>query len=244
MSAEEYHLIEKYLNNDLTDAEQKVFESKMHDPDFAETVRVYTEVSESLKAREKGAAGEKELTHTLKTVSSEYFAGAKKKGKLIPLRNIYWMAAACIVIALSFVFIINWQTGQPTYSDYADYEPLALSSRSEEQTLTVSAEEAFNNGNFEEAATHLKQLLETDPDNPKLKIYLALSYIETENYAQAHPLLLDVEQGKSIFRSTASWYLALSYLKQGDRKASEKQLLKIPEDSPYFEKARKLLGEM
>lgn len=244
MSAEDYHLIEKYLNNDLTEAEQKDFELKMQDTDFADTVRVYTEVNESLQAKEKRKEGEEQLKHTLETVSEDFFATSTKKGKVLPLRNIYWAAAACIVLALSFLFIINWLSEAPQYSDYARYEPLALSSRSDDQSLTIAAEEAFNNGKYAEAATHLKQLSEADADDPRLKVYLALSYIETGNYAQAEHLLTDVQQGTSIFQSTATWYLALSFLKQGNEEACRKQLLKIQEGSPYFEESRKLLEEL
>ncbi|UII33188.1 tetratricopeptide repeat protein [Fulvivirga ulvae] len=244
MSAEDYHLIEKYLNNNLTEAEQKDFELKMQDADFADTVRVYTEVNESLQAKEKRKEGEEHLKHTLKTVSEEFFATSKKKGKVVPLRNIYWATAACIILALSFLFILNWSSDAPEYSNYAHYEPLALSSRSDNQSLTIAAEETFNNGKYAEAAALLEQLSETDPDNPRLKVYLALSYIETENYTQAEHLLAEVQQGTSIFQSTASWYLALSFLKQGNEKACKKQLSKIQEGSPYFEESRALLEEL
>ncbi|MBL6447037.1 tetratricopeptide repeat protein [Fulvivirga sp. 29W222] len=243
MNAEEYHLIEKYLNNDLTEDEQNDFDSRMEDEQFAKKVRVYKEVSESLKAQEKSKHGEEDLKLTLEAVSSEFFASSKKNGRTIPLRNIYWAAAACIVLALSFVFIISWPSG-PNYNDYSDYEPLTLSSRSENQSLTMAAEEAFNGKKYTEAAKLLNQLLKADPENPRLKVYLAISYIEIDNYTAAENLLTDVAQGKSVFQSAASWYLALGYLRQDKTNACKKQLEQIPETSPYFNRSKELLDKL
>lgn len=245
MDEKEYQLIEKYLSNELTDTELSDFKSRMEtDPDFAITVKVYDDVNSSLQSRADSKEQEEKLKQTINYVSSDFFSDQKKAGRVVSMKSIYWVAAASLVLLISFIFIINQQS-VPTFEEYAHYEPLVLTNRSDaDQTLVTSAEEAFNSGQFEEAAQRLDQLLASNPDQPNLKLYLALSLIETGEYSRAEELLKAIEGGNSVYQPMATWYLALNYLKQGRTEDSRETLQKISEQSPYYKEAQELLGEL
>lgn len=246
MDEKEYQQIENYLRKELEEDELSAFEARMAaDPEFAATVRAYLDIHNHLQAKTNRKEGEEKLKQTIGKVSADFFSGKKKEGRVVSLKTrIYWVAAASLLLLVGFIYILNLQSA-PTYEEYAQYEPLTLSSRSEtEQSLTQSAEVAFNNGRFTEAGQHLEQLLELNPDHVNVKLYLALSLIETGKYAQAEALLKEIEEGNSIYAPTASWYLALSYLKQGNENACAAKLKNIPPESSKYEEAQELLEEL
>lgn len=247
MEAEAYHLFEKYLNNDLSRSEKEEFEKRISDdPEFAEAFQIYKEISISLEAKENREAGEKKLRKNLEELSDEYFNinTRKKPAKIISLRRVLELAAASIIIVLGTWFILNQTQSKPTYSEYADYGALALTERGEDDSVKILAENLFNNEQYEEAVGILEKIHVQDPENNQIKLYLAMALIETEQYERADTLLTEIRENESVYQYRAVWYLALSYLKQGDIEATKAVLKEIPESAAEYNKARELLDEL
>ncbi|ELR69147.1 hypothetical protein C900_05427 [Fulvivirga imtechensis AK7] len=246
MDERDYQQIESYLQKELEGEELARFEARMAaDPEFAATVETYLAINSHLQARVDRKEGEENLKRTIGHVSAGHFNETNQKGKVISLKSrVYWAAAASLLLLISFVYILNLQS-TPTYEEYAHYEPLTLSSRSEnEQLLTQSAEAAFNSGQYTKASQHLEELLASNPDHINIKLYLALSLIEIGEYTRAEVHLKAIEQGNSIYAPTANWYLALSYLKQGDKRACIAALKNIPPESSKYKEAQELLKKL
>ncbi|MCB0626943.1 MAG: hypothetical protein KDC43_24260, partial [Saprospiraceae bacterium] len=56
--------------------------------------------------------------------------------------------------------------------------------------------------------------------------------------------LTPLAEGPSVLASDAQWFVALSYLREGDRENCRSGLKKIPADSPRFAKASALLSKL
>jgi len=244
MEPEEYELIEKYKNDELSPSEKESFEARMaNDQEFGEVVNSYLEIDSSLQAGVDRKKQEDELRHTLNTLSDQYFEH-EKSARIISMRNVYWVAAACAILLVSLIYMI-YSPSQPTYQEYANYQTLALADRGNNNELSLQAEEAFNNGEYNEASTLLEDLVNSESeDNHNLELYWALSLIEIDNYVKADSLLSNIERKKSVYGDMARWYLALSYLKQERIEDCKQQLRKIPEDSAHYNEAQKLLKEL
>jgi hypothetical protein len=50
--------------------------------------------------------------------------------------------------------------------------------------------------------------------------------------------------GNSVYKDKATWYLALSYLKQDKKAACKSTLKEIPVDAEDYDKAQKLLNNL
>ena len=240
MEPEEYEEIEKYLNHELTDEKRQAFEKRMlADADFSSFVKSYISIYESLQAGADRASNEQVLKATLRDVSEKHF-DKKNAVSIISMRNIYWAAAAAIFLAVCLIFIYNLQD-PATYEKYAQHQTLALAQRSEGiSELQYAAEDAFNNADYEPAAKYLAQLSQSSPDDNNLKLYWAIALIETSQYDKSDSLLT-VISSSFIYKHTATWYQALSYLKQGKPEAAKTLLEKIPEGADKYDNAQSLL---
>lgn len=248
MDAEVYHLFEKYLNNDLSDSEKEAFDKRISDdPEFAETFETYKDINASLEAKEARAEGEEALQQSLKAISSRFFehnSKEEKAVKVVPLRRWVYVAAASVVILLGVIFIVNRNPGEPTYAQYAQYEALALVERGAEDSLKLYAENYFNDRQYEKAANTLDKLLQREPENTEVKLYLGIALTETDQFEEAETLLKEVISGGSVYQDKAAWHLALAYLKQKKTEACKSALKEIPEGAEKYDQAQQLLEEL
>ena len=246
MEPEEYELFEKYLTDELTAPEKVAFETRINnDPEFAETFHTYKDIQTTLTARESSRAGETALRKNLDTLADEYIDGkTEKTAKVIPLKRAYLWAAASVIIILGTLYIFTQEFGDPSYAQYSHHEPLALATRGQQDSLFMVAENTFNKEDYTTATRALEAIVQKDPENAKAKLYLAIACIETEQYDRAGTLLSEIQKGTSVFQHQATWYLALSYLKQEKKEACRAALKEIPEESDRYTQARELLEKL
>ena len=103
-----------------------------------------------------------------------------------------------------------------------------LTVRGTQDELLTKAENSFNNKNFTEAETYFTQLLNIESENQEFQLYKAISEIELNKFSEAEALLKQISKGNSVFKNKATWYLALSKLKQEDYKTCSEILKTIP----------------
>ncbi|WAC03826.1 hypothetical protein N7U66_10660 [Lacinutrix neustonica] len=70
--------------------------------------------------------------------------------------------------------------------------------------------------------------LEKDPENKELQLYYAITNIELNHFKVADAMLLDLSQSHSAYNYKATWYAALSQLKQEKTAESIAFLKQIP----------------
>ena len=155
-----------------------------------------------------------------------------------------YVAAASVVILLGVIFFVNRNPSKPTYAQYAQYEALALVERGAEDSLKLYAENYFNNKQYEKAANTLEKLLQREPENTEVKLYLGIALTETDQFPRAETLLKEVISGGSAYQDKATWHLALAYLKQKKTEACKSTLKQIPKGAEMYEKARELLKDL
>ena len=246
MKEDSYILFDKYLNNELSDSELTSFEEQLNlDTDFKQEFEIYTALETSLNSKFGNEQEEKELRNTLSNLGSKYIKAensTKKKGKIISLLNYkQYMVAASIALLIGF-FLFN--NGAPVYSDFSNHNTLELVVRSENSEAVIKAQEAFNSKNYEVALEQLTVLSATNKNDAEIELYKGICFLELNNYVEADIIFDIVSSGKSAFVHTASWYKALSMLKQEQFEACKYVLQTIPESADEYKQAKKLLRKL
>lgn len=242
MKEDRYILFEKYLNKELSKEELTYFDSEMNtNPDFKQEFEIYKNLNTSLQSKIENEEKEIELRKTLTNLGSEFIKD-KKKGKLISMKKLRpLMVAASIALLIGF-FLFN--NGNPVYSDFANHNQLELIVRSGNNTAISKAEEAFNNKNYTTAFAQLTILEEQFPDDIEIKIYKGICLLELDNYSQAEAIFTTISNENSAFKHKATWYKALTYLKQEQFEKCKNTLKTIPESADEFKLAKKLLKKL
>jgi hypothetical protein len=242
MEEDIYILIDRYLAGELNTEEQKEFETRIKsDSDFAEKVLVYRSLTENLKSRFSGEEEEKRLRESLSAIAKAEIR-SEAPAKVIALRWYHWAAAASIAL-FAIVWFYTGTATLPEYSQYAFHGSLSLAERGTD-SLQQQAEEAFNSKNYPQAVLYLNKLLEAEPDNTALKLFKGVSLLELGQVKEAETIFADIQNSNTVYQDKATWYLALSALKQKDYDRCRVLLEQLPADSEYYSKAREILERL
>ncbi|MBK6263648.1 tetratricopeptide repeat protein [Marivirga sp. S37H4] len=241
MKDADYILFEDYLSGNLSHEELKAFELRLKaDPEFSHAFELYKETSGFLENKYKNEDELISFKGNLKNISENYF----NKNNSSNNRSLWWKvaAAACILLFVGLYFF--QQFSRPGYQEFANYQAISLTERGAENELLFKAEEAFNAGKYQEAEKYFEEILEDDDNNHELKLYRAISLIETENYLKAEEILDEISNSTSVYQYEAVWYKALSRLKQEKYQESAEILKTIPKEEAKYAEARKLLDRL
>jgi tetratricopeptide (TPR) repeat protein len=238
--------IEKYLDGQMSAEERADFEKKISEnPVLKEELQLHREMRRFLTKRDRRL----QLEQQLQQIGTEYFPQhssqtGKTRGKLTPVLRRYWAvmaAAASFALLITAYFLFR----TPLYDQFATHPPLALVEKSATQEqLRYEAETAFNSQHYEQAAVLLEQLLRNHPDDDLIRIYLGIAQMEVGKIQEARKLFAEVASEDPAIRDFAQWNLVLSYLKTGDKERCRELARSFSQDSPYFEKAQKLLKKI
>jgi predicted Zn-dependent protease len=245
MKTEDYLWMEQYLNNELKGKDLTEFENRLKtDTDFKETFELYKNTSKTLENRIGNKKQINDLKNTLEQLGKKHIV--KKEVKETPVFQLhkytkYMVAASLVILATLFWF----KKDKPAYQDYNNFDKIELTVRSNEANEHLKkAEDAFNSKNYTEAEKELETLLNEDKTKVALQLYLAVCLIEQNKLNKAEKILKNIQKGKSIYTSKATWYLALTELKRQDYKACKKYLQMIPKDAPEYKDAQGLLKRL
>ena len=148
------------------------------------------------------------------------------------------MIAASIALLIGFFLM---KDGSPAYGDFAKHGTLEIVVRSENSDEIMDAEKAFNSQNYLEALQALKVLSDAHAKDVELQLFKGICHCELNNFTDADRIFKEIGSGDSAFSTKATWYEALSYLKQEKFDACKATLQKIPESAEEFQQAQKLL---
>ena len=166
----------------------------------------------------------------------------KKKSKVITLFNYKkLMVAASIAILISFFIFKN---GNPVYSDFANHTNLEFTVRGDNNQTITNAETAFNAKNYKTAFAQLTVLEAQFPNDIEIQLYKGICLLEMDKFSQAETIFETISRGNSAFLTKATWYKALSYLKQEQFEACKNTLKTIPESAEEYTQAKKLLRKL
>lgn len=130
------------------------------------------------------------------------------------------IAASILIIAgvVAYLFIGNNNTNEKLFAMYFKPDPGLVTA------MGTSTEYAFDKamidyktGHYKEAITAWQTLLSENKSSDTLHYFIGCAYLADEQAASSIPLLEKVVSGNNVFKQDAYWYLALAYLKQGNK---------------------------
>lgn len=241
-----YTLFDKYLNNELTDVELQSFNNTLQtDEDFKQEFEIYKALDTSFASKFENEHAEVELKKTLQQLGNQYIADSNisaPKPRVIHFLNYKkLMVAASIAILIGF-FVFN--NGQPTYADFNNHATLELVVRGDQNQTFLKAEQAFNAKNYQAALKELTVLSALNPNDVEIYFYRGICNLELDNIAEATSIFEHISKGTSSYSNNATWYLALTYLKQENYTKCKQTLQLIPETAEVYAQAQKLLKKL
>jgi len=243
MNEETYIRFENYLANELSSEEKTLFEEQLqNDEQFNESFTLYKETTQFLE--HKFSNETLDFKENLKSISNQHFetlssSETQEKGKVIAFKPWYYAVAASVVVVMGMWFMMQ---NDPNYSDYNQHDTALFMERSVGDENLKEAQEAFNAKDYKKAVAAFDKI--TDFRDPELQLFYAISLIETNNYTKAQLFLDQLREGNSVYKHKATWYLALSYLKQDQKEECKSTLKEIPADAEDFDKAQELLNDL
>ncbi|HIC32524.1 MAG TPA: tetratricopeptide repeat protein [Flavobacteriaceae bacterium] len=248
MEEQDYILFEDYLSGNLDENATNAFETRLEtDKAFKQSFNIYKDISAHLDHKIGNEEKTMDFRANLDSISHNYFSKLNAQQEEVESKktfSFYKLAIAASVALLLGFFVFNQFSGDPSYSDFANYDQISLTVRGENDALLKDAETAFNTKNYEDAELLFNQILEEDSSNIEIQLYKSISLVETNQFSEADELLNGISEGNSIYKNKAMWYLALSKLKQEDFEACKTVLKNIPEDTEDYKQAQKLLNKL
>ena len=237
MNEETYLRFESYLTNEMTSEEKSNFENQLKtDSQLHENFELYKETTHFLA--HKFAKETADFKQNLKSISKENFTD-KKQTKVIAFKPWYYAVAASVMIGFGLWFMTQ---GNPNYTDFSQHETAMFVERGEADANLKEAQDAFNNKEYSKAITSFEKV--ASAKTPETDYFYAIALIETNQYLKAETLLQIVKNGTSVYKDKATWYLALSNLKQMKFDECKVYLNQIPVDAEDYDKAQELLKKL
>lgn len=238
MNEELYITFENYFSNEMSPEEKLEFENQLlNDLEMQQKFEIYKETNQFLGQKfDPNTANFKE---NLKAISQEHFAETKKgKTKVITFKPWYYAVAASVVLAFGLWITVS---GNPEYSDFAQHENASFMERSSGDENAKDAQNAFNAKDYKKAVAAFDKIRVL---NPEQEYFYAIALIETDDYVNAEIFLNHMKSGGTVYKYKATWYLALSNLKQKKFDECKKYLEEIPADAEDYGKAQELLKDL
>jgi len=252
-------LIEKYLDDNLDPEELALFNERLdRDPGFRRLFVDMDRLVEGIRLSARKTTLEEKLANLEKSLP---FQKSGREDAGIPVIsmwewvNKYKMATAAVISMLfiaTFLLVTQDFTSDPAKLYVANFEPFENFEpgieRSLEKTDLNLRQQAFfyyDQGNYEEALNLFKQLNREDNDPVSLWLYMGNAYMALNDTQSAIPLLHQVVDINSGFVVHAKWYLALCYLKEGNKDEAIRLFTDVVKQGKFMhEEAAKILAKI
>ncbi len=239
MNEEHYIVFENYISNELSTDEKTNFEKQLsEDKVLASAFEVYKELNLHLENKFGNEQELKAFKKNLKSISKEHFK--TKKPKVVAFKPWQYAIAASVAILVGlFVF----QNINPSFDDYNNPEMATFIERGDVNENLKLAQDAFNAKNYKTAIPYFEAILKVNK-SPEIQYFFAVSLLEDNQFQKAETNLMELKSGTSIYKNKATWYLALSKLKQKDYDSCKEILQTIPDDFEDYDQVQELLNEL
>jgi tetratricopeptide (TPR) repeat protein len=148
-----------------------------------------------------------------------------------------------LLIAAGLFIWAPWSSG--LYEKYAISRVMPLPQKSADAQGNISKGAAlFNEGKFDKSRKLLQAEYMLNPQNPVLSYYFAITLVETRKEYEARTIFMNLYKGETAFKYDAMYYVALSFLKEGNEAAAKEWLQKTPAQSANAAKAKALIVEL
>ncbi len=250
--------VARYQEGDMDPQERVEFETMLQeDQQLRSLLADYNEIHQSLKIKIAPNSEDIKLRNKLSELNKQYFKSSSilpideedlkpdlslNEAKVISIRSyLKWMSVAAVLVIGLFVWA-PWSTN--LYSQYSFSKQMSVAERGvEKQSQIVKASELYNDGDYAGARNILQKEYMMTPQNPMLAYYFSITLIETGQEYEARTVLVNLYNGKSVFKYDAAFYIALSFVKEDDKANALDWLAKIPKENGNYHKAQSLAKE-
>lgn len=154
------------------------------------------------------------------------------------------MAIVLVVIMMVGFWLRETFTGN-LYEKYAATQmPAPAGGNTHADSVLLDATTAFNNKDFTVAAVDLAEVLQLQPGNAQALLYLGISLMQTDQLPKARAVFEKIVRTDPALRYEATWYEALSYVKEENWDTAKDWLEKIPADAPHYAQAQALMKKL
>ncbi len=248
MDAKTFILIEKYLNDELSDDFLLSFKEEMKsNAELRREVQLHKEINEALLDQDTI-----KLRNELQTIHEEY-TRKRLAAKIISLftqPSYVSGIAAAILITLIVGGVMLFNSGQDTstdgiFSNFYKADDAIMMVRSGTSPEDIDLKEALL-AYHEKKYDNAIEILQNQNNNILAKYYLGLSYLETDKLENAIETFQAIINHKNnLFVEQAEWYLSLCYVKSSQEEKAKILLDQISNsESIYKEKAEKILKKI
>jgi tetratricopeptide (TPR) repeat protein len=239
MNEERYILFGQYLENELSAEEKTNFEKQLSDDqEFASAFETFKELNLHLEHKFGNETELNAFKKNLKSISKEHFK--TKKSKVVAFKPWQYAIAASVAILAGLFF---FQNINPSFEDYNNPEMATFIERGDVNENLKLAQDAFNTKNYKAAIPYFEGVLKVNK-SPEIQYFYAVSLLENNQFQKAEINFSELKSGTSIYKNKATWYLALSKLKQKDYTSCKEILLTIPDDFEDYDQVQQLLNEL
>ena len=245
MNEELYIAFENYLNNEMSPEEQLEFENQLqNDADIQEKFEIYKATNAFLET--KFDSKTIDFKKNLESISKAHFSETekteqKKETKVIAFKPIFYSVAASLVLFLGAWFFM--QNNDPKYGDYNQHENAYFTERGDIDKNLTMAQDAFNAKKYKDAIIYFEMVLK-EYDKPEVRYFYGISLLEENKFMYSDAIFKKLKAGTSVYKDKATWYLALSSLKQKKIKDCKMYLQQIPTDAEDYDRAQQLLNNL
>jgi hypothetical protein len=223
--------IDNYFQQNFTEAEKKIFESRCEsDKAFAEEVAFYVTSRGILKD---------ELL--LQKQSQWKMKETNKSGDLFSIRSIkkitgakwIYAAAACLLLAFGTYFFERSSSPSSLADNYIqnNFSRLSLTMDGSKDSMQTGIAD-YNNAQYNKALPMFEGVYKSHPENSDALKYAGIVYLVTKDYDNALQKFDELANTKGLFSNSGMFLKAVTLLhrnKEGD-KAEAKQLLQQVKD--------------
>lgn len=239
-------LIKKYLANELSNDERYAFELEMeNDPFLKDAVDGFEVTNESWTTKKLDA-----LEENLHTQIDKKVIETESSKKVFFMQFIRYAAAACIVGIVAFAtwrFAFQKTASIDEQAIYAaNFKPLTnpdgIVRGENDSTLESKAANAYEKEDYFGAVNYYEKLVAANPSNAKNNLFLAISFMATNQHKKAIDLLSKMTSSDE-FHFDIEWYLALAYLKNKDIQNASVHFQNLSKENNYYQPQAKSIFE-
>ena len=239
MKQEDYLLIEKYLNQNLTKAATQAFEHRLKKDKY---LAKELAMARFLKNRAKVDV----VKGYIQEIDKRYRSEPIPKPKPVPIpfykrRGFLKSVAASVVVLIATISLRKFLTKSP-YEQFAKHRLLSGELGEKEALSLKQTFKAYNSKNYKIALAGFEKLSTKHiEENPEITLAKGICHLELNQYKEAADIFTHLTQSQTTYQNEGNWYLALTALKQNDTVTCRQFLAKIDPASSYQEQIKKLL---
>lgn len=241
--------IDDFLLGRMSPGDRQAFEQELkEDGDLANQLQLQEEIMDGL-----AVVGKEQFKARLQRIKQETFqdtkvSSAQETVKVERPTWLWWLAGVIAICLAIFLFWkLNSNGGEAPDVIYADlfevYDVPVVQRDTDDQQLIQQLSTYYKEGAYADFIENFAGRSAEFSDHPELQLSLGISYLQTNQPAQAATILARLEESNyPAYHDHARWYRILAALQEGDAVKAKELLPKLlnNEDADHHKEAKEV----